>query len=861
MKGRPAPTDFWAKLNRDAEGTPTEWHPLECHLADVAACTKALLKHTILRQRFAVLVGRELTNGDIDRFTFLAAIHDVGKVNNGFQGQAQPGVAIRAGHVSPLIDALDESTPEDMCDQIVGALHLRELLAWFTDENDLADWFLTTIAHHGQAVEPRPRFKRALWEKNAVRDPIRELASLVAIAKEWVPAAFEPAEPLPRNTELQHAFNGLLTLADWLGSDVQFFPFATEKIGRFEWACRRAEDALDKMGLRVHCARSSLGEEKLGFSNFTTFAAPNDLQQKCLELPADARPSLVIAESDTGSGKTEAAFARFVSLFQAGVVDGMYFALPTRSAATQMFQRVTKMTARLFPKQARPAVVLAVPGYIAVDDVNAIRLPGFKVQWPDDPADRWRYRGWAAENTKRYLAGTIVVGTIDQALLSVLQVKHAHLRSTALLRHLLVIDEVHASDAYMTRLSEEVLRTHLAAHGHAFLMSATLGNTALSRYFKSAALPVDDAIDAPYPSITYRFGTKTGQIECSGTGYDKSVEMETSAIADAPEALATSVTAAVAAGARVLIIRNTVRDCVQTFETLERILPPDSLMTVGGTRAPHHARFAKVDREALDNAVEACLGKTSDTRGIVVIATQTVEQSLDIDADVLFTDLCPVDVLLQRIGRLHRDPTRSRPLGFSRPRTVVLTPEEGLDPLIRPGPVRGPHGIGTVYEDLAILEATLRLVKDTWTIPEMNRLLVESATHPEQLAELTRELGPDWIGHREHIIGRTVAAGVIASLNTIDRSRPYPRSRVSDEHDVRIQTRLGEGDRLVTFAPAMGPFGTAVKELRLPYFLARNAPTPADPPEVEVIEHDGGFSFGWGGLDFTYDRFGLRLTP
>src|SRR5690606_34187295 len=129
--------------------------------------------------------------------------------------------------------------------------------------------------------------------------------------------------------------------------------------------------------------------------------------------------------------------------------------------------------------------------------------PDFEVLWNDDDRERWRHRGWAAEHPKRYLAGAIVVGTIDQVLLSTLQVGHAHLRSTALLRHLLIVDEVHASDEYMSSLLEAVLRYHSRAGGHAFLMSATLGCEVRARFRgrKAAALRLEEAKCALYPVV------------------------------------------------------------------------------------------------------------------------------------------------------------------------------------------------------------------------------------------------------------------------------------------------------------------------------------------------------------------------
>lgn len=858
MKGCPSPSQLWAKLDRDEEGVAQAWHPLECHLADVAACTWALLSKTILRRRFGALLGRELTDVDIARLTFLAAAHDLGKVNHGFQGQAQPNAKARAGHVSPLIDAFDTSVPDETTNKFIVALRLEEILVWFEDDTQLLEWILATLAHHGRAVRPTARFNREHWEPREGHDPFAEMATLVTTLRSWVPEAFTPhAPPFRRDTRLQHTFNGLLTFADWLGSDTRFFPYADQIDGRFEWAQHRAIEALTQTGICVDGARQQLAESELNFQSFTGFDSPNDLQQKCLELETHA-PGLVVVESDTGSGKTEAAFARFAALFQAGEVDGMYFALPTRSAATQMFERVRAMTARLFPDEStRPPVVMAVPGYIAVDDANAIRLPGFKVQWPDDAADRMRYRGWAAESSKRYLAGTIVVGTIDQALLSVLQVKHAHLRSSALLRHLLVIDEVHASDAYMTRLTQSVLDVQLASKGHVFLMSATLGNATLARYFERPELSFNAASREPYPCIHAKLGENTVQMACASSGYDKTVAMELAALAGDDVALAQRVKVAVQAGARVLIIRNTVSDCVATFKAVEDLVP-DALMRVGGVSAPHHGRYAKADRTTLDRAVEGALGRTSE-RGVVVVATQTVEQSLDIDADLLITDLCPVDVLLQRIGRLHRHPKRDRIAGFEQARAVVLTPQDPLASIIKPDKVFGPHGIGTVYPDLAVLEATRRLVQGVWTIPAMNRELVETALHPDQLAALCDELGVVWQQHRQSQLGSHAASTTIANLNRINRDKPFYECPTADA-DERIQTRLGEGDRRVMFTPTRGPFGQTLQDLRIPHTLARKANASPDDVEVEVLAFDGGFSFDWGGCNYIYDRLGLRLN-
>jgi CRISPR-associated endonuclease/helicase Cas3 len=164
-------------------------------------------------------------------------------------------------------------------------------------------------------------------------------------------------------------------------------------------------------------------------------------------------------------------------------VDSLYFALPTRVAASQLYKRVQDTLDRLWPENP-PLALRALPGYVAADGQEARALPDFKVLWADNPDDQAAPQRWAGENAKRFLAAPVAVGTIDQALLGALQVAHAHLRHATLARSLLVVDEVHASDAYMTVLLEQLLKAHLNCGGHAVLLSATLGSSARSRYLR-----------------------------------------------------------------------------------------------------------------------------------------------------------------------------------------------------------------------------------------------------------------------------------------------------------------------------------------------------------------------------------------
>jgi CRISPR-associated endonuclease/helicase Cas3 len=630
-------------------------------------------------------------------------------------------------------------------------------------------------------------------------------------------------------------------------------------------ARERAQRALRAMGIDVAAPRRAVHRVDPTFADAVGFL-PNAMQRRMGDLPLAPDPEregqVVVLESETGSGKTEAALWHFLRLFRAGLVDGLYFALPTRAAATQIHARVSRVIRRLFPGDQAPPVVLAVPGYVRVDDQDARLLPEFKVLWNDDPGAAERHRRWAAENPKRYMAAPIVVGTVDQALLSNLRVPHAHLRSSSLMRHLLVVDEVHASDPYLQALLRSVLAIHRAAGGYALLMSATLGGCARRRLLTDGRAPMpdlDEALAVPYPVIVSWTDVAERPLAVESLGRDKAVQVTLADRMADPEAVAGLAVEAASRGAKALVIRNTVAAAVATQQALEGAIGPHSplLFRCADTATLHHARFAREDRGLLDAAIEAQMGRERPRGGIIVVGTQTLEQSLDIDADVLVTDLCPMDVLLQRIGRLHRHRRDDRAADYATPRCIVLTPaSRDLVPLIR----RPANGLGSVYPDLRVIEATWRQLEEhpVLRIPAMNRSLVEHTTHPQCLRALTEGLGGAWPAHGMKIDGIALGQAGLARLNTIPREVPFGEPEMAfADIDEAIRTRLGADDRLVEWGHSVrGPFGAPIRSITVPAHLCGDVPPDADPEPPE--SRDGGLEFRWGDRRFRYDRLGLR---
>jgi CRISPR-associated endonuclease/helicase Cas3 len=469
-------------------------------------------------------------------------------------------------------------------------------------------------------------------------------------------------------------------------------------------------------------------------------------------------------------------------------------------------------------------------------------------------------------------------------LLGALQTKHAHMRHALLARSLLVVDEVHASDAYMTHLTEHLLQAHVALGGHALLLSATLGAVARARYLsiENGSMPrippLSRAEVAPYPAMS---SAALGELQAiEGNPRHKQVHWQTLDAIDAPERIAELAVNAAAQGARVLVVRNTVPAAIATLQAVEALTEARGLNALlfhvqgmSGSQPVstlHHSRFAKQDRPLLDAAVQAQLGKDrAEPGGRIVIGTQTLEQSLDIDADLLITDLCPMDVLLQRLGRLHRHARDTRPAGCAQARAWVLTPERhDLRPLLQRqshglGPIRVKgQPMGGVYPDLRVLEATRRLVDAaaTRSIPADNRALVEQATHGEALDAIAQDMGADWVKFGQDYEGSLAASKTTASLHTLDCEREFGEQYFPD--DVAIGTRLGAADRLVVFTPApIGPFGQPVQQLALRHhMLAHDLQDDAQPEQVEALAQQAGFTFTLGGRRYCYDRFGLAVA-
>ena len=883
--------NFWAKTVPFGQKGPDRIHLLENHLADVGACFERLISLPILRQRLARAGGLESIDGaTAARLTLLACIHDIGKINTGFQTRvwldndfpAERQHPKPAGHIQDLVPILT-GRDRETCNWFFRNLDWWEeaLRSWDNNGGQtVCGLLVAALSHHGTPVhlkEPR-QANPAIWRPVGNLQPQQFLKHISSLTREWfAEEAFAPnARPLPDAPAFQHHFLGLCTLADWIGSSEAFFLFKEESGADYITTARaKARDAVSALGLDLACQRKSFR----GVPDFEVLfphidQSPNSIQRTIQDIAVDEQ--LVIIESETGSGKTEAALLRFALMYAAELVDGLYFALPTRAAASQLHRRVMQFMANLLPEDPSLETVLAVPGQLRVGETMGRHLQGFEVAWDDGPNQEIGNRRWAAESTRRFLAAQIAVGTVDQAMMAALKVKHAHVRAACLSRHLLVVDEVHASDTYMARILESLLDAHLGAGGYALLMSATLGSAARRRWFSAfqprkgdGGLTLDQAILASYPAVSIRAADGTESfLAARGTGCDKAVSVSVKQSMDNFAGVAGMCLRAARVGTKVLVIRNTVGYAIQTQQKIEAAAGcegRDLLFSCGGVLTLHHSRFAASDRRILDRKIEEQLGRHRTAGGFIVVGTQTLEQSLDIDADLLITDLCPMDVLLQRIGRLHRHQRHDRPQEYQVASCIVLTPTGNDLSLLLSRRENanglGPHGY--VYADLRVLEATLRLLFShlELRIPAMNRDLVERSTHPVALKEVLRGKDEDWHNHATDMDGGKAADGLHAKDSVVRRDKDFfvdNRDIVFGSLEERIRTRLGDESIEVELCPkpptCFNP-GELIGEIAIPARWLSDR-TRAKPVAPTLLEE--GFDLRLGHRGFRYDRLGLR---
>lgn len=737
---------FWGKTPRAGEAAE-RFHPAIYHMLDVAFVAEALLRDGSPRLRRALLHAWQGCDSDalIAWLPFLIATHDLGKISAAFQGQVEPqrdrllaqGIACSTHGAEPLYHA-----------EISAVWLHTELKTYAPGVARRLLWTLRDAmgGHHGrfsqhQMKDIESRLARSERSESRWKD---WRAAAYQLLRECLAPPGDLAmlgEP-KRIRAATAALTGFIVWCDWMGSNERDFPASPELL---------LEQYLLESRKR---AKAALATHRLAFTRPTpTYSGygglfsdpPRALQRLVDVLPAALlrEPSLTVIEAPTGEGKTEAALALARRIAAANGSDEVFFALPTMATGNQMFRRLTSFYNALY--NAAGAVRLAHGQAAALEeDLRRAALAGDRDSADPDGRSADAALEWFVGSKKAMLA-PFGVGTVDQVELAGLNVRHYPLRLFGLAGKVVVIDEVHAYDAYMSAILEHTLRWLAALGCSVILLSATLPvarHQALTRAFREGlgGSPVlEMPPDLPYPCVSVYTATDQLRDTCA---VFRGEQRFTLRLADqrAPAEEADYLLSLVREGGAVARLCNRVDDAQAIYAALRGRMPADSQVLL-------HARFPLEARRSREERIADLLGKTS-TRApeqpLIIVGTQVLEQSLDYDVDVMISDFAPLDLLLQRAGRLQRH-QRARPARHKLPVLEVTLPraENGQPDWRRWAPIYAPY---ILWRSYAALRAGMAGEERVIVLPRDYRPLIEAVygADPAASSQFAAEIANAW---------------------------------------------------------------------------------------------------------------------
>ena len=676
---------YWGKADPDYPGEP-KWHPLVYHCLDVAAVAAAWwdTSSVIRRISLAALEWPEQKANQLRAWVlFFIALHDLGKFDVRFQLKAQEAVRVVWPNLS--LGDVDEMLARNFDHGSAGhACAMCEIGNWIgesiVDHRDgWRPWVAAVTGHHGDIPSDTAGGGEYAEQHVMEHDRMARHRFVSEVANLFLAPEGLGLQDLPPacSSSAQAWLAGLCAVCDWIGSNTDAFPYRHLKpnpnfADYFEARLGgiKSEGWLRRFGLLAQAGAYG-GVSRLLHRD----ESPRGVQVRVDDLPL--APGLTLIEAPTGSGKTEAALAYAWRLLAEGVAESVVFALPTQATANAMLARAEAFAGEVF---GDANVVLAHGKSKLNSEFNRLVTAGQRKTAQGKEEATIQCAGWLASSRKRVFLGQVGVCTVDQTLLSVLPVRHKFVRGFGLNKSVLIVDEVHAYDAYMHGLLAEMLCRQKATGGSAILLSATLPDATRADLFKAWASSGAEA--APYPALWH---VTQGAAACltvpdSQRPAKREVETECKKLPDAfpDDSLFDRIVAAAECGALVAVVMNLVDDAQRVARLLRgrTALPVDVF----------HARYRFTDRQQKEQAVLAHYGrKAARDGGRILVATQVVEQSLDLDFDWMLTQICPVDLLFQRMGRLHRHARDNRPTGFESPRCTVLSVERedyGLHKLI-----------------------------------------------------------------------------------------------------------------------------------------------------------------------------------
>ena len=506
--------DFWGKTRRGEKDGGDDYHLLCWHSLDVAAMGYLMVKSNCfgLADYFRQL-GFADTEQAAQFFAWLLCWHDTGKFARSFQQlYLHPQLKVPEG-ARKNYEKISHSTLGYWlwhhylieCEELLpsSSLSLRKL------KRVIDMWMPVTTGHHGRPPDRIDELDNFLPEdKAAARDFLLEIKVLFPLIE--IPTFWDDDEGVELIKQLSWYISATVVLADWTGSSTRFFPRVAQTMDIEDYWQKtlvQAQNALTVFPPKAETAPFT------GINTLFPFIEnPTPLQQKVLDLDiSQPGPQLFILEDVTGAGKTEAALILAHRLMAAGKAQGLFFGLPTMATANAMYDRLVKTWLAFYSPESRPSLVLAHSARTLMDRFNKSLWSGDLVgsEEPDEQTFSQGCAAWVADSNKKALLAEIGVGTLDQAMMAVMPFKHNNLRLLGLSNKILLADEIHACDAYMSCILEGLIERQARGGNSVILLSATLSQQQRDKLVAAFARGIEGQQEAPflekddYPWLTH----------------------------------------------------------------------------------------------------------------------------------------------------------------------------------------------------------------------------------------------------------------------------------------------------------------------------------------------------------------------
>lgn len=729
---------YWGKTERNGKNEcEFLWHPLLYHSLDCASVAKVWINNS-------PGIKRALSSeNSIDEITpwvlFFIYMHDYGKFSTTFQTFNIP---LWQKLFSDLETDIEQMLAIPYQHGMEGAKKFYKDIGADPDNYDECKWMEEAGDHHHRYKIGNPRMQVFPKKGSILRD--HETRDRKEFIKIGLNLFFEGASVDFLNApRVPNTFKGFCSICDWVASNPDFFPFSTKETSPTDYFESRIPFAQRSLKL---CGLINTKPKKFGMSGLFPEYEPRGVQG--INVPIE-EGGLYIIEAPTGSGKTEAALSIASSLIEQGHADSILFALPTQATANSMFERLEKVASSMYPEGSN--LVLAHGKARFNEGFLALCRHGAKREFD---AGLQQCSEWLATSKKRAFLGQIGVCTIDQVLIGTLPVRHNFVRMFAMGRSVLIIDEIHAYDSYMNGLLDQILKKQHQCKGNAILLSATLPSGRKKDLIRNWSGDSPDKLSLEYPLITTVLPNHSfKEFIPDEKTEDKhvNIELRTTDNVLPDEELLKEIIEYAERGFAVAVICNLVSDAQYTWRKLKQL---SDTVKVG----LFHGRYAFIDRDRIENDVILRYGKgRKEASGSILVATQVIEQSLDLDFDLMVTQLCPVELLFQRLGRLYRHQRYNRPSDV--PKCIILSPKDNDF---------GLHGY--IYKNPAYLWRTRSLAQREPLVlfPEAYRRWIELAhskleNEPELITKADEQFAIEELG--KEYLSRNISAMDVSEIS------------------------------------------------------------------------------------------------